>query len=442
MQRAALLAVTLCACGVAGQSKEKYAQFTTKAQQILDEVSSKSKAAISFAWKDSNHEIQIVAGTTKQLDGTERKVTTDDTFLYGSGSKTFTAAAIMKLVEAGKVSLDDPVEKHVNPWLKRNGNTTLRECWGEMAALVKVKHLIEMRSGVCDYDRPTFDNYVLNTIGETVVSPLEFIKYPGTTEKPFLCIPGTCVEYSSTNFVTAGVILLEYSGSDDWTTLVTKSFYPEKVQQDLKQLGFFTDQPLSPTLTTTATAGFWNCTGGWQNCTRGPSTWVGPQNSSITGWTCANAVAAPREVALFYWDLLHERSVVSQASLETMLTWHEMGKGWGAGSFYYGAGLMLSTFNFNGNTSGKFADWGDCIGHGGMVYGYISNQGYLYGLNATMSLVMNNDQASPGDGYTTCAVAEAAANILHDKNFDWNCDREYMSTAGAAVPTRGVHVAH
>jgi CubicO group peptidase (beta-lactamase class C family) len=43
----------------------------------------------------------------------EREATPDDQYMVGSITKTFTAAAVMQLVEAGEVDLDDPLERHL-----------------------------------------------------------------------------------------------------------------------------------------------------------------------------------------------------------------------------------------------------------------------------------------------------------------------------------------
>jgi len=43
----------------------------------------------------------------------EREATTDDQYMVGSITKTFTAAAVLQLVEAGEVDLDDPLERHL-----------------------------------------------------------------------------------------------------------------------------------------------------------------------------------------------------------------------------------------------------------------------------------------------------------------------------------------
>eukprot|EP01062_Namystynia_karyoxenos_P018795 TRINITY_DN169_c0_g1_i3.p1 TRINITY_DN169_c0_g1~~TRINITY_DN169_c0_g1_i3.p1 ORF type:complete len:447 (+),score=150.41 TRINITY_DN169_c0_g1_i3:75-1415(+) len=424
----ALCAVLLAAAaaGTAGQGAAQWAEYKAKAQSIMDwGASANLGAAVSFAWKDSEREFQITAGQVDELGGKTRPLTADDTFLYGSGSKPFTAAAIMRLVEAGKVRLDDPAEMHADPWLLRHGNITLRQAWGPEAANVTVRMLIEMRSGAIDYDADSFDDFVLHKLANGVISPLEFITYPSTTKTPFICPPGTCVEYSSTNFVLAGIVLLHHSGLDDWTQMYTRMFFSPATQRSLAGLNFFTDQPLTKWLTTTAQTGFWQCTPpNSTNCTRGPTTTIGAQNGSIVGWTCANVVATPLQIARFYHALLAEKTVVSQESLNSMQDWRILNVGWGAGRVRYGGGLMYMSAAEDGTAPGVAGGLGDYIGHGGVVYGYLSVLGYFPSLNATLILVINTDQAAPDQDHLMCALAEAAVNILNQQRVSFNCSQQ------------------
>src|SRR5262249_22757563 len=52
-----------------------------------------------------------------KADDSGRAVTPQTPFIIGSLSKSFTALAIMQLVEAGKVDLDAPVQRYL-PWFR------------------------------------------------------------------------------------------------------------------------------------------------------------------------------------------------------------------------------------------------------------------------------------------------------------------------------------
>lgn len=53
------------------------------------------------------------------LRGSGRPVTAGTPFLIGSVSKSFTALAVMQLVEAGKVALDAPVSRYLDVFVGR-----------------------------------------------------------------------------------------------------------------------------------------------------------------------------------------------------------------------------------------------------------------------------------------------------------------------------------
>jgi CubicO group peptidase (beta-lactamase class C family) len=84
-------------------------------------------------------------------------MTADDKLLMGSGTKPFTAVAILKLVDQGKVNLEDPAMLHIDPPLKYMYNTTMIDLFGLKAANVTVRHLIFMQSGIQDYEIGDFD---------------------------------------------------------------------------------------------------------------------------------------------------------------------------------------------------------------------------------------------------------------------------------------------
>lgn len=75
-------------------------------------------------------------------DDSKRPVTPATPFMLGSVSKSFTALAIMQLVEQGRLSLDDPVRQHL-PELG----------WKEFEAggPVTVRHLLNQTGGLSTY---------------------------------------------------------------------------------------------------------------------------------------------------------------------------------------------------------------------------------------------------------------------------------------------------
>lgn len=122
-------------------------------------------------------------------------VTPDTPFLLASVSKSFTALAIMQLVEERKINLNDPVRKYL-PWFDVKGS-------GESE--ITVAHLVYQTSGFSEYDgaqmnlRPNNPNEL-----ETAIRGLDEIS--------LLFQPGESWEYSNINYSLLGFLIQEVSG--------------------------------------------------------------------------------------------------------------------------------------------------------------------------------------------------------------------------------------
>lgn len=113
--------------------------------------------------------------------------------LYGSGStgKMFTATAIMQLVAAGRVRLDDPVARHL---------PRAPAAW----AAITVDQLMRHRAGLKDYDDVPDFRIALEW------TPDAFIDAVGAWPLEFA--PGTRFRYSNSGYVLLGFIVERASG--------------------------------------------------------------------------------------------------------------------------------------------------------------------------------------------------------------------------------------
>lgn len=106
---------------------------------------------------------------------------------------------------------------------------TFEALFGAAAAEVTLRMLLGMRSGVADFDVEAFDAEVL-AAGDAVHAPDEFVAYAATVREPyerhFVCAPGSCVTYSSTNYQLLGLVLLTHARLADpaatWESLDVK----------------------------------------------------------------------------------------------------------------------------------------------------------------------------------------------------------------------------
>ena len=117
-------------------------------------------------------------------------------FNLGSINKSFTAVAVLQLVEAGLVGIDDPIGKHLDLFPK------------DIGAKVKVRHLLDMSSGWGDYwGHPYFLQHKDEL--RTVADHMAFIK-----DMPLDFEPGAKSQHSNTGFEVAGALIEKVSGMD------------------------------------------------------------------------------------------------------------------------------------------------------------------------------------------------------------------------------------
>ncbi len=135
-------------------------------------------------------------------------VTTETVFEIGSVSKQITAAAVMLLVEDGKINLDDKISKYLP-------NTP--ETWKN----VSVRNLLTHTSGVKSYTSlggfELSKRYKVNDfIKELSPQPLDFE-------------PGSAYKYSNSGYSLLGYIIEAASGKSYWDFLQTRIFNPLKM---------------------------------------------------------------------------------------------------------------------------------------------------------------------------------------------------------------------
>ena len=120
----------------------------------------------------------------------DQRINTPDTkFLIGSMTKSFTAIAIMQLVEKGLISLNKPLSAYISNYPK------------EVADKITIHDLLCHRSGIPDLlSNPDF---IKRT--RELISPNELINY--FRDQPLNFTPGSNYSYSSSNYVLLGRIV-------------------------------------------------------------------------------------------------------------------------------------------------------------------------------------------------------------------------------------------
>lgn len=118
----------------------------------------------------------------------------DMVFRLGSITKQFTAVAILMLAEEGKLSLQDPIEKHL-PGYPTQGH------------VITIEHLLTHTSGLQSYtDMPGW-------MASKILSPMSVEELvDGFKKEPMQFAPGTRWAYNNSAYVLLGAIVEKASG--------------------------------------------------------------------------------------------------------------------------------------------------------------------------------------------------------------------------------------
>ena len=162
-------------------------------------------ASVTIVWPDG----RSWTGTSGLADvASQRPVTAQTEFAIGSMSKTFLAALIFRLVEEGRLSLDDVVAALLPE--VRVGKT------------VTVGMLLDHTSGLADFFfGKGIDKALLANRGATW-TPARALHYVG---KPYFP-PGTGWHYSNTNYLLLGMIAERVGGAPVAMQLRARFFEP------------------------------------------------------------------------------------------------------------------------------------------------------------------------------------------------------------------------
>jgi CubicO group peptidase (beta-lactamase class C family) len=134
--------------------------------------------------------------------------TLDTRFRNGSMNKMFTATAVMQLVEAGKLSLDDTIGTVMTDYPN-----------ADVARTVKIRHLLGHTGGTGDFFGPEFTKNRL-----TLKTHADYVAIFGNRAP--LHAPGAEFRYSNYGMVLLGAIIERVSGLSYFDYVRTKVFEP------------------------------------------------------------------------------------------------------------------------------------------------------------------------------------------------------------------------
>jgi D-alanyl-D-alanine carboxypeptidase len=241
----------------------------------------------------------------------------DSEYAIASTTKTFTAVAILQLVEAGKLSLDDSVTKY------------LAEAPPSWKAIT-IAHLLSHESGLPEYSATTNSFRALMRTERTPREILGLIR-----ERPLKFTPSSQYGYTNSDYVVLGLVIEAVSGVDYETYVSTRLLRPLK----MSHTGFEHAQALLAD----RAAGYMKGEHGWEN-----AFYIDPSMLFAAGSMYSNVDD------LLTWDrAIYSDGLLSPSMRARMFT--DRGHGYGLGFFI------------------DAVDGLKYVGHGGSIPGFSSD---------------------------------------------------------------------
>lgn len=278
----------------------------------------------------------------------EVPVTAEMVFRLGSITKQFTAAAIMRLVEEGKLNLDDEFTKYL-PDYPTNGHR------------ITIRHLLTHTSGIKSYTGlgPRWLEKVrLDLTHEELVALFR--------DEPLDFEPGAKYLYNNSGYYLLGMIIEQLTGQSYADYLAETFFRP---------LGLEATSYCDDTALVKHRA---------RGYAQGGDGLVNAAPMSMTQPFAAGALCSTALDLVRWQEALAGGAVVSEASYRAMTTPATLNDGAPVG---YGFGLSL----------GRKLEGRPLIGHGGGIFGFVTSLSYLPDEGLTVVVLVNTERGvNPG----------------------------------------------
>lgn len=204
-----IVALLLCLCAAVCVSCTSTPTFSKSVQDSLQKTLNEQMAkykvpgAIVGIWFPDQGSWVVGSGKGDKSTGVAPKTT--DRVRVGSLTKTFTATAVLQLVDAGKLTLDDKLSKY-EPQVPGADGITLRQ-------------LLNMTSGLFNYtDDGAFWTKFMGSPKATW-TPQQVLDF--ALPHPAVFPPGQQYMYSNTNYILLGMIIEKVTGKTAGSAITT-----------------------------------------------------------------------------------------------------------------------------------------------------------------------------------------------------------------------------
>lgn len=262
----------------------------------------------------------------------------DHVFRIGSVTKQFAAAGVLRLVDEGRVSLDDPLSRYL-PDYPGGGNITIAQ-------------LLNHTSGIQNYtDIPGYmDADVrrdLDTAGLIAVFRDRPVRFP----------PGTSWEYNNSGYVLAGAVIEKVTGGS-WSAYLDEVFFQPLGMRHTHDPGMNAVVP-----------------GHVSGYSRSGDRVVPAALVSMTQTHAAGALLSSVDDLLRWNRALHGGKLLSAESYQRMITPEGA-----AVQARYGYGIAAGTVRNR-----------PALEHNGGIFGFVTDLVYLPGDGITVAVLANTD---------------------------------------------------
>ncbi|QLE85555.1 beta-lactamase family protein [Shewanella sp. Scap07] len=291
----------------------------------------------------------------KRKKGGDLNVNADTVFRLASVSKTFAGTLATMLVQEGKFSWEEPVNKYV-PDFTLAGPTAGKD--------INLGHVIGQSTGLMPN---SYDN-IINANGK-----LEKI-IPKFSKLTPMCTPGKCYSYQNIAFSLIQEPIEETTGKSYETLINERIFTPLKMTSASLGIDNFltTKNRAEPHVKTKS--GFRQVTVKPNYYQLAPAAGVNASISDISKWLMANMGNRPDVLSPILLSDITEPGVRTRKELRRR-DWREH-----LNNAHYGKGWRV--YDFNGK---------ELIYHAGWVAGYVAEVAYSPELNVGMAILLNGE---------------------------------------------------
>ena len=324
-------------------------------QSILDDYVSRGITGVSLALRlPGADEICLVSGLADRA-GVE--MLPQHVFRIGSCTKTFVAACIHRLVDEGRVDLDEPVRRWF-PDLPR-------------ADEIPVRCLLNHRSGL-----PEFENH-MPMISDRHWTPREIVDF--AFEVTTQAAPWGPMQYNNTGYILAGIIVSKESGDVPLSTAI-RSRLLEPLGLESTWCGTDETCPQHRVargyMHAEAESGQWSIDGAGEPV---DGVWDATDWFPLSGAGAAGDMLSTASDLARWMECLFDGAVVSAESLTAMTGKHNQASFPGSPITHCGHGILVSTI-----------DGLELKGHIGQIPGHATAMAHHVDSGLSAALIQNS----------------------------------------------------